>query len=231
MPPRPRYDPPALDEEKIRIFSKKFEETDPLDEEQPFSPEEIGEKDERAKKAFYRFAEIDEPREEKKHDAKQEAKMREMMNAHSERHDAKEGGREADRHHPSPAEQFKLAGSGSTVMGNSAGHKVIVAQSEETTAATATHTPAHSSMTASSASSPPEAKPTEKQLSKAEAQALQQYQAKLVDTQQVKIRRPILTGFLIGIGILLFFIMLLLILFSIAVIMGVSVGDLLLELI
>ena len=142
---RPRHHETQVDEEKLKHFSKKFEEGDPFPE-----VDDSKQEDPKVKSALYRFAEMDEPPEEKR--------------AHAPEDPPADG----------PKEE-------------------------------------------------PKAKP----LTKAETLAIQQYQAKIMEVQQVKIRRPILTGFLFGVGLLLFVIALAVILFSISIVMGIPASELL----
>jgi hypothetical protein len=209
MAPRPRYKDTPVDEEKLKHFSRKFEEQD------MFSDLEAGHKqdpaeEEKKKRAFYNFAEVDEPEEEKK-TRKLKAKEAERL--------AKEEAKRKKQAKKDEEDRLKAAKKAEARGEAVPSSKVVVDAPEETAP------PADAKDDAPAA---PVA-PTEpaRPAAKAEALAIKQYQAKFADAQDVKIRRPILTGFLIGLGILLFFIVLGAILFSIAVATGKTVSELL----
>jgi hypothetical protein len=218
--PRPRYKETPIDEEKIKHFSKKFEEQDlfPEVEARPATSEE---EEAKLKRTLYAFAEIEEPAEEKR---------KRML---KEKEAAKRAKEEAKKLKKAKAKGM----AGATETPHRISDKVVVtetaqeiqdeqkatpSQPAEKPAPAPTHAPQPAVQPAA-----PQPPASPKPMGKAEAQAIQQYQAKMAEVQHVKVRSPIMTGFLFGVGMLLFLLALLIILFSIAVIMGVSVSDLL----
>lgn len=182
MPTRPRYKESTVDEEKIKHFSKKFEEQDILDDPAPHSKAKQDD-DTRMKSVLYKFAEIDAPKEEK---GDHHAKERETK--HEER----------------------------VAPSSSQPEKVVISHQETNFQSSS---PGDTSDTGST--------PKGKLLSKAEAYAVQQYQARLGEEKKGRFWRPLLMGFLFGLGLLLFALLVFVIFFSIAVIKGITIPELL----
>lgn len=181
MPARPRYKESTVDEEKIKHFSKKFEEQDmPFDDPSAHSKSKQDD-DVRMKSVLYKFAEIDAPKEEKK----QEHHLKERETKHEE----------------------------SSVSSSPQPEKVVISHQETNFRA--------------SAADDTGSAPNDRPLSKAEAYAVQHYQARLGEEKKSRFWKPLLTGFLFGLGLLLFALFVFAILFSIAVAKGVTIPELL----
>jgi len=73
-------------------------------------------------------------------------------------------------------------------------------------------------------------KPVSKQ-NKAETHAIHQYRASLKDAKHESRYGPLKRGFLFGLGVLIFFLLIFIVLFSISVIMGISIPELVMKII
>jgi len=181
MSPRPRFKETPVDEEKIKHFSKKFEEQDVFGETEKEGHQEKNDNP-KLRSVLSKFSEFDDPPEEKK--GKEHMKKEEKT---------------AEKQ-PSKKEDVQLQV-----------EKVVV------------HEP-HPTFKGADAVSSQAVQ--QQRLTKAEAYAVQQYQAKLTD-QRKSSWHAIKIGFFFGLGFVLFIFLIAIILFSVAIFMGVTVIELL----
>jgi len=183
MSPRPRFKETPVDEEKIKHFSKKFEEQGVFDDAGSDGSSQETMDDPKLKSVLSKFSEFDDPPEEKK-----------------SRNQMKKEEKKAEEKQTSTKEAVP-----------SSPEKVVVHEPHPTFRK----------------EEPAQQAAAQSRLTKAEAYAVQQYQAKLSEQKRSGAWHAIKIGFFFGIGLLLFALLIAIILFSAAVAMNVTVPELL----